>query len=104
MYAVFEFDGRQFKVAEGEIVKVSRIGKNIDDTVIFDKVLLIGDNDKIHLGQPYIGKAEIEGKVLEHAKDNKKLIVKYKKRKDYRRKIGHRQPITNIRIEKIRIS
>ena len=102
MFAVIEIDGHQFKVTEGDVIRVSRLDKGIGDHLKLDRILLLNDGEKIISGHPYIDEASVDASVIFNGKDEKKMIVKYKKRKDYRRKQGHRQPITDLKIESIK--
>ncbi len=101
MFAVVEIDGHQFKVSEGDVIRISRLDMGIGDHLTLDKVLLLNDDEKIISGHPYIDEASIDASVIFNGKDEKKVIVKYKRRKDYRRKQGHRQSITDLKIERI---
>ena len=101
MYAIIETGGKQIKVNEGEIVYVEKLDAEIDGSVTFDKVLLCGDPGEIKLGEPYVEGASVTGKVLKQGKSAKILVFKYKAKKNYRRRQGHRQPYTRVQIEKI---
>ena len=101
MYAIVEACGRQYKVAEGDLVFVEKLEANEGDKVVFDNVLLISDGDKIKVGTPTVKSAKVEATVLEHGKAKKILVYKYKAKKNERKTQGHRQPYTKIKIEKI---
>ncbi|MBN1783432.1 MAG: 50S ribosomal protein L21 [Alphaproteobacteria bacterium] len=96
MFAVFTSGGKQLKVQEGDIVAVEKLGDQKE--VVFDKVLMVGDK----IGAPYIEGATVKASVLETKLDDKVIIFKKKKRQNYRRKIGHRQPITVVKITEIK--
>ncbi len=101
MYAIVEIAGQQFKVEEGKKIFVHHLdiedGKNID----FNRVLLIEDNDKIIIGEPFIKDAFVEGKVLERVRGDKVIVFKKKRKKGYRVKNGHRQNFTHVEIVSI---
>ena len=98
MYAVIETGGKQYRVAEGDVVTVEKLNVEAGDMVKFDKVLALSDEEGIKVGTPYIEGAAVEGKVLENGKGKKVVIFKYKNKKDYRKKQGHRQPYTMVEI------
>jgi large subunit ribosomal protein L21 len=101
MYAVFQLSGSQFSVEEGAVIKVplqdAEKGSKIDIT----DVLLVKDNDKAMIGSPYVDGAKIEAEVLDSGKSDKVRIYKYKRRTKYRRRQGHRQQYSEIKIDKI---
>ncbi|MDX1470242.1 MAG: 50S ribosomal protein L21 [Flavobacteriaceae bacterium] len=101
MYAIVEIAGQQFKVAKDQKVFVHRLPAEEGKNVKFDNVLLIGDGDKITLGAPAIGGAQVGAKVLRHLKGDKVIVFKKKRRKGYRKKNGHRQYLSEIVIESI---
>lgn len=98
MYAVIETGGKQYRVSEGDVITVEKL--NIEDgaNVELDKVLILGEGSDIKVGTPYIDGAKIMGRVVESGKAKKVVIFKYKSKKDYRKKQGHRQPYTMIEI------
>ena len=101
MYAIVEACGRQYKVAEGDLVFVEKLEANEGEKVVFDNVLLISDGDKIKVGTPTVKNAKVEATVVKHGKAKKVVGFKYKAKKNERKKQGHRQPYTQIKIEKI---
>lgn len=101
MYAIVEISGKQYKVSEGDIVFVDRLEKDEAAEVIFDKVLLVADGDKVTVGDGSIKGATVKATVIGHGKDKKVIVFKYKAKKNYRKTSGHRQPYTKIQIEKI---
>ncbi|HHV46928.1 MAG TPA: 50S ribosomal protein L21 [Tissierellia bacterium] len=101
MYAVIETGGKQYRVQEGDIVRVEKLDVEEGEKVGLSKVLLISKEDGVVIGKPYIEGARVEATVLEHGKGKKIVIFKYKPKKNYRKKQGHRQPYTKIKIEKI---
>jgi large subunit ribosomal protein L21 len=101
MYAIFETGGKQYKVSEGENCMVEKLPDEAGSEVAFEKVLLIQDGDDVSVGAPYLEGARISGRVLSHGKGKKIIVFKYKSKKNYRKKQGHRQPFTLVKIEKI---
>ncbi len=101
MYALVEIKGKQYKAQAGSLLKVDRIDTETGGAVEFDSVLLVSDEKKIKIGQPYVKGAKVKAKVEEQIKDKKILVFKYKKRKNYRRTRGHRQRYTLLRVEDI---
>ena len=101
MYAVIQTGGKQYRVSPGDQLKVEKLQADIGDKVTFEKVIMTSDGEKIQVGKPYIENANVEGKLLGHGKSRKVLVFKYKRRKNYRRKRGHRQPFSLISIENI---
>ena len=101
MYAVIETGGKQYKVQEGDTVFVEKINTEEGEKVELSKVLLISKEDGLVVGKPYIEGAKIEATVLEQGKAKKIIVFKYKPKKNYKRKQGHRQPYTKLKIEKI---
>jgi large subunit ribosomal protein L21 len=104
MYAIVEIAGQQFKVIKDQKVFVHRLQTEEGKQVAFDNVLLLSDGDKVTIGAPAIGGAQVSAKVLKHLKGDKVIVFKKKRRKGYRVKNGHRQSLTEILIEKILIS
>ena len=103
MFAVIQTGGKQYRVVPGDIVKVEKLSGKIGDPVIFDKVLLTSDGNDVILGTPYLEDSSVTGHITRHGKDRKIIIFKYKRRKGYRRRHGHRQSFTLIKIEGIKI-
>ena len=101
MYAVIDTGGKQYRVTEGDVVFLERLAGDTGDEVIFDKVLACSNEDETDFGKPYLGGASVEARILGHGKDKKIVIFKYKAKKRYRKKQGHRQPYTKVRIERI---
>lgn len=101
MYAIVEISGKQYKVNEGDIVFVDKLELDEGSKVVFDKVLLISDNDNITVGQNLVKDAKVEAVVIGHGKNKKILVYKYKAKKNERKMKGHRQPYTKIQIEKL---
>ncbi|HBC32366.1 MAG TPA: 50S ribosomal protein L21 [Clostridiales bacterium] len=101
MYAIIETGGKQYRVQEGDVLRVEKLEIADGETVKFDKVLLVADEGKLNVGKPYIDGAVVEAVVENQGKAKKIIIFKYKSKKDYRKKQGHRQPYTQIKVEKI---
>ncbi|PKM77444.1 MAG: 50S ribosomal protein L21 [Firmicutes bacterium HGW-Firmicutes-15] len=101
MYAVIQTGGKQYKVAEGEILKVEKLAGAAGDKLVLDQVLIVKDENGIKIGAPLLKDARITVEVIEQGRAKKIIVYKYKKRKNYRRKQGHRQSYTKIKIEKI---
>lgn len=101
MYAVIETGGKQYKVQEGDVVFVEKLAADEGSAFTFDKVLAISNEGTMTFGNPVVANASVSAKVLGHGKDSKVIIFKYKAKKTYRKKQGHRQPFTKLQIEKI---
>jgi len=93
--------GKQYKVQEGDVVFLEKLAADEGSTVTFDKVLAVSKDGKVSFGAPLLDTATVSGKVLGHGKGEKIIVFKYKAKKNYRRKQGHRQPYTKVQIEKI---
>lgn len=100
MYAIIETGGKQVKVSEGQEIFVEKIDAAENETVTFDKVLFVGGDD-VKVGTPYVEGATVEAKVQKQGRQRKITVFKYKPKKNYRRKQGHRQPYTKLVIEAI---
>ncbi len=101
VYAVLKTGGKQYKVQEGDVIFIEKLTAEEGDTVTFSEVLAIGGDDGIKVGAPYIDGANVEATVAKNGKGKKVIIFKYKPKKGYRRKQGHRQPYTKVEIKKI---
>ena len=105
MYAIIEACGKQYKVSKGDVVFFEKLDAEEGKTVKFDKVILISDEGKkVEVGAPYVKGAKVEGKVVAHGKGKKIIVFKYKAKKNYRRKQGHRQPYTKVEITSIKVA
>ena len=98
MYAIVDIKGFQYKLTQGEKLRVPRFDSEVGDTFTLDEVLLISDNGAVTIGEPYIEGAEVEATIINQGKDDKIIVFKKKRRKDYQVKRGHRQDFTEIEI------
>jgi large subunit ribosomal protein L21 len=101
MYAVIKTGGKQYKVAQGDKVRVEKLPGNVGDVVTFDEVLLLGGGaggDAVKIGTPTVKGAKVEAKVIAQDRAKKIIVFKFRRRKNYRRKNGHRQPFTALEI------
>ena len=103
MYAVIEACGKQYKVTKGEVVFFEKLEAAEGKKGTFDKVVLLSDEGKIEVGAPYVKGIKVEGKVVAHGKGKKIVVFKYKAKKNYKRKQGHRQPYTKVEITAIKL-
>ncbi|NSW90601.1 MAG: 50S ribosomal protein L21 [Firmicutes bacterium] len=101
MYAVIETGGKQYKVQEGDVLFVDRISAEEGSIVTFEKVLALSKEGVVTFGKPLLDNVMVEARVLGHGKHKKIIVFKYKPKKNYRRKQGHRQPYTRVQIERI---
>ena len=101
MHAIIETGGKQYKVAEGDTLFIEKLPVEAGDTVTFDKVLAVLDGDKATFGAPMVEGAKVTASVVKNGKGKKVIVFKYKPKKGYRRKQGHRQPYTKVTIGKI---
>lgn len=101
MYAVIAAGGKQYKVEEGDVLRIEKVNGNVGDPVTFDKVLLVADGEALTIGQPVVANASVTARIIEQDKAKKIIVFKYKRRKGYRRTQGHRQPYTAVKIGSI---
>jgi large subunit ribosomal protein L21 len=101
MYAVIQTGGKQYRVAQGEDIKVEKIAGEAGDNVVFDQVLLAGADENIRIGNPYLENAKVVGRLKGHGKNRKVVVFKYKRRKVFRKTRGHRQEYSLVSIESI---
>ena len=102
MYAVIESCGKQYKVAEGDVVFFEKLDAEEGKKITFDKVILVSDDGKVQVGNPYVKGVKVEGKVIVHGKSKKIIAFKMKAKKNERTKQGHRQPCTKVEITGIK--
>lgn len=101
MYAIIKTGGKQYKVAEGDVLNVEKLDAEKDAEVVFDEVLAIVNDDKVTVGNPFVEGAKVTATVVEQGKSEKILVFKYKAKANYRRRAGHRQPFTAVKISGI---
>ena len=100
MYAIIATGGKQYKVSEGDVIKIEKLGKAEGESVTFDKVLLVSDKETV-VGNPTVAGATVTASVVCEGKDKKVIVYKYKRKTGYHKKNGHRQLFTKVKIEKI---
>lgn len=101
MYAIIETGGKQYKVQEGDVLNVELLHAEAGESVVIDKVLMVNKDGQLSVGAPYVNGAKVTLKVEGNGKAKKVVIYKFKAKKNYRRKKGHRQPFTKVVVEKI---
>ncbi|MDR5709325.1 MAG: 50S ribosomal protein L21 [Armatimonadota bacterium] len=102
MYAVIESGGKQVRVREGEVVRLEKLGGQAGDEVVLDRVLLVSQGETV-VGNPFVKGARVVGRIVEQGRFPKILVFKFKPKVRYRRRLGHRQPYTAVRIERIEV-
>lgn len=102
MYAVICTGGKQYRVSEGDVIYVEKLDAEVDSTVNFDQVLVVGKDDGIVTGAPTVDGAAVTGKVLKNGKQKKITVLTYRPKKGSARKMGHRQPYTKVEIQSIK--
>ena len=100
MYAIIATGGKQYKVSEGDVIRVEKLGAEAGSTYTFDQVLVVS-GDEVKVGDPVVAGATVEASVIEDNKNKKVIVCKYKRKTGYHKKQGHRQPYTKVKIEKI---
>ncbi len=101
MYAIIETGGKQYRVQEGDTLFIEKLDVQAGDTVEFDKVLAVSGDNGLTVGTPVVAGAKVSAEVLKNGKGKKVIVFKYKSKKDYRKKQGHRQPYTQVQIKSI---
>lgn len=101
MYAIVEIGGKQYKVQEGDVIFVEKLEAEDSSVVTFDKVLAVSSEGTLNVGSPVVERASVSAKVIGQGKFKKIIVFKYKPKKGFRKKQGHRQPYTKVQIEKI---
>ncbi len=101
MYAIINSGGKQYKIQEGEILRVEKISGEVGNPVSFDRVLMFSDGEDVRIGMPLLENIVVQGRIVEQGKAKKIIVFKYKRRKRYRCKQGHRQQYTAVKIDRI---
>ncbi len=101
MYAIIKTGGKQYKVSEGDLVRVEKLPYEVGETVEFDEVLLVANDSDVKVGAPTVENAKVSATVEDQNKAKKVVVYKYKPKKMYRKKQGHRQPYTLVKIDSI---
>ena len=101
MYAVIETGGKQYKVSEGDVLYIEKLEAQPDETIVFDKVIMVGKDSGAVVGAPLVEGASVSGKIIKNGKAKKITVFTYRPKKDSKRKMGHRQPYTKVQIETI---
>lgn len=103
MYAIIQTGGKQYRVQEGDILKIERIEGEAGDKLILNQVLMVKDDNGTRIGTPTVNDAQVTVEVIEQGREKKIVVYKYKRRKNYRRKQGHRQAYTKVIVQKIEV-
>jgi len=102
-YAIFKAAGQQFRASEGDTIQIPKVDGEPGSKVTFDEVLLSSDGEKIKAGQPIVKGAKVTAEIVRHGKGKKIYVFKFKRRKNYRRKTGHREQFTEIKITNLKL-
>ncbi len=103
-YAVIQAGGHQYRVKEGDVLPIDKIEGPVGENIRFDKVLLIKDEKGTQVGAPFIANAQVSATIKEQKRDEKILVFKYKRRKNYKKMLGHKQPLTVVEIGKLSLA
>lgn len=103
MYAIIQTGGKQYRVQEGDILKIERLEGEAGEKLILDQVLMVKDDNGTRIGTPTVNDAQVTVEVIEQGREKKIVVYKYKRRKNYRRKQGHRQAYTKVIVQKIEV-
>jgi large subunit ribosomal protein L21 len=101
MYAILQSGGKQYKAEPGAVLKLEKLPGEVGEKVSLDQVLLVKDEDETQIGRPFLDDMQVHGRIVEQGRHRKIIVFKYKKRKDYHKKQGHRQPYTAVLVEGI---
>jgi len=101
MYAVIETGGKQYRVLEGDTIFIEKLEVQAGDDLVFDKIIAVGKDDGLVTGTPYVDGAKVSAKIVKNGKAKKIMVYKYKAKKNYHKRQGHRQPYTKVEIQKI---
>jgi len=103
MYAVFRTGGKQFRAEPGKKIRIPSLDVEPGESITFDEVLLTSDGSDVKVGEPTVEGAKVKGEIIRHGRDKKIIVFKRKRRKGYRRKQGHRQGFTEVRVDEISV-
>lgn len=101
MYAIILTGGKQYKVSEGDVIRIEKLGLAEGEDVTFENVLMISSENGLNVGEPFLANASVSAKVAKNGRGKKIIVYKYKPKNTYHKKQGHRQPFTEVKIEKI---
>ncbi len=101
MYAVIKAGGKQYRVNSGDEVRIEKMQGEVGDSITFDQVLLTSDGENVRVGKPFLEDTKVTGRITRQGKNRKIVVFKYKRRKGYRKNVGHRQQFTQVKIEDI---
>jgi len=101
MYAVFQSGGKQHRVSEGQVIRLEKLEVETGAQIVFDKVLMVANGENIQVGAPFVEGATVKAEIVEHGRGDKIKIVKFRRRKHYRKQQGHRQWFTDVKITAI---
>ncbi|MCK4798038.1 MAG: 50S ribosomal protein L21 [Spirochaetes bacterium] len=101
MNTIIDIRGKQYNVKKGDVIAIDKIDNKENEKIEFNNILMVNDNKELKIGTPYVKDVSVQAKVLEHVRDKKVIVFKFKRRKNYKRLKGHKQPYTMIKIEKI---
>lgn len=101
MYAIIQTGGKQYQVEPGDTIQVETLAGQVGDTVVIPQVLFVARDDQVLVGRPFLESVTVEGEILQQGRKRKLLVFKHKRRKGYRKKVGHRQPFTSLKIKAI---
>ena len=101
MYAIIRTGGKQYKVSVGDVIEVERLPQEEGSEISFQDVLMVGSDDQFSVGQPVLDKTSVVGEIVDQFRGKKIIVFKHKRRKDYRKKMGHRQELSRVRIKDI---
>jgi len=101
MYAVIKTGGKQHKVSQGDVISIEKVGGSKGETVVFDEVLMVSSGEDVKVGTPFLKGARVEGEIIDQMKADKINVFKMKRRKGFKKKTGHRQKLTRMKIKEI---
>lgn len=101
MYAIIQTGGKQYQVEPGDTIQVESLAGQVGETVVLPQVLFVAQEDQVLVGRPFLEAISVEGEILQQGRKRKILVFKHKRRKGYRKKVGHRQPFTALKIKSI---